>query len=220
MKMLKKILLTFLAAIITVGLTYGSFKIYAAGNKDKIINFRNASDFDDAFSGYHGEMNKFFNAKIKKMVALVDKKKLFLPPEELKDSDDIPTIVQKCGDDNISTYCVSMAALGKYSEYIKKLNQLKGNIKPEKLGDSSIEEIIAIKNSEARSINKESQNAKSVMEATVNAYNEFRLAYPMHIKYGEILKQLTKYKLILKDIRLKAAEFPVRFVDVSTSQCQ
>lgn len=227
MKLFKNILLTFFAAIMTVVLIYGSYTIYAAGDQ---TNFRNATDYYGAFSAYNGEMNDFFNAKIKKMVALVntpdfyqnvDKKKLFLPPISLLDTDDIPAIIKKCGEENLSSYCVSMTALNKYDDYIKKLTELKGEVNLSGLSDfSSIDETLGELDQRNQSINQQTEQAKSVMEATVAAYNEFRLAYPMHVKYQEILTQLTKYKLLLKDIRLRAAEFPLRFVDVSTSQCQ
>lgn len=229
MKMLKKILLTFFTAITTVVLIYGSFTIYAASNKP---NFRTATDYYTVFSAYNGEMNDFFNGKVKKLVTLVgdvdgdfyqnvEKKKLFLPPADLADSDGIPDIVKKCGEENLSSYCISIGALSKYDQYIKKLQEIKGDVNLSGVSSfSSISETLNSLDKRNQTINKQSEQANAVMQATVAAYNEFRLAYPMHVKYQEILKQLTKYKLILKDIRLRAAEFPVRFVDVSTSKCE
>lgn len=214
--------------MMTVVLVYGGYTIYAADTEK--VNFRTAENFYDAFDGYHGEMNEYFNAKIKKMVALVDtpgfyqnveKKKQFLPPAELKDSDDVATIVQKCGENNLSSYCVGIGALKMYSEYLVRLKYLESNID---LGSvpvgSSALEVLRSQNSNVQDFRRESQEANAVMEATVAAYNEFRLAYPMHIKYQEILTQLTKYKLIMKDVRLRVAEFPVRFVDASTNKCE
>jgi hypothetical protein len=163
------------------------------------------------------------------MVTLIDspgfyqnaeKKKQFLPPTDLKDDDKIGDILVKCGDTNYSSYCVGMGALKTYQEYLNKLNSLKGNINLKGADGTVATEFLRSRYREADEINKESQEARAVMESTVAAYNEFRLAYPMHKKYEEIINLLTKYKLILKDIRLRVAEFPVRFVDSSTSKCE
>lgn len=225
--MLKQISVTFFTAMMTVVLTYGGYTIYAEGEPK--IDFRTATSYHLVFSAYHGEMNEFFNTKIKKLIELVDepdfyqnpeKKKLFLPPANLLDKDGIPVILEKCGEENLSSYCLSIAALSKYEEYLKRLDYLQKNPDLNYTTMSSVGDITAILKRRAEQSKREAQEAKAVLEATVAAYNEFRLAYPMHIKYQEILKQLTKYKLVLKDIRLRAAEFPVRFVDASTSQCQ
>ena len=227
MKLFRQILVTFFTATITVVLVYGGYSIYASDVKK--VDFRTADNFYDAFDGYHGEMNDYFNAKIEKMVELVntddfyqnaDKKKQFLPPDNLQSSDGVDQIVQKCGDNNFSSYCVGIGALQVYDLYLMKLNYLKGNLNVGSAPGMSALDILRSANNNAQELNKESQDAKTVLEATVAAYNEFRLAYPMHKKYQEILKQLTKYKLILKDIRLRVAEFPVRFVDTTTSKCQ
>lgn len=226
MKFFKQILLTFFTAIMTVVLVYGGYTIYASDAEK--VNFRTAENFYEAFDGYHGEMNEYFNTRIKKMVALVDtpgfyqnveKKKQFLPPENLKDSDDVATIVQKCGENNFSSYCVGIGALKIYSEYLVRLKYLGTQLGSVPEGSTALD-VLRSQNSNVQELNKESQEANAVMEATVAAYNEFRLAYPMHIKYQEILTQLTKYKLIMKDVRLRVAEFPVRFVDASTNKCE
>lgn len=211
----------------TVVLVYGGYTIYAAD--DPIINFRDSTDYYSVFNGYNGEMNDYFNAKIEKMVTLVEsdgfyqdakKKAQFLPPANLLPGDDVAAIVTKCGDTNFSSYCVGIGAIQTYKEYLDRLNFLKNNIDLTGGGGVVATEILRAKYREADLINQESTDAKNVLEATVAAYNEFRLAYPMHKKYQEILKQLTKYKLILKDIRLRIAEFPTRFIDASTSNCQ
>lgn len=226
--MFKKILITFFTATLTVFLLYGSITLYAKTNEKR--NFRNTKTYSEAFDAYNGEMSDFFDKKIAKLVETVrsdgfyqnaEKKKLFLPPATLLDSDILDQIVVKCGDENLSSYCVSMVALKKYEEYISHITPMRSNISfPSGRTATSIDEILNSMSRRDQEINKQTEEAKAVMEATVSSYNEFRLAYPMHIKYAEILKQLTKYKLILKDIRLRAAEFPNRFVDVSTSQCQ
>ncbi len=227
MRLLKQIFVTFFTAVLTVMFVYGGYTIYAEG--ETRIDFRTAGSYLTAFSGYHGEMNDLFNAKIEKLIELVsepdfyqnaEKKKLFLPPYNLLDQDDIPTILQKCGEQNLSSYCLSIEALSRYSDYLKRLDYLQKNPDFNFSQMPSASQLSAILKQRAQLTIQESQEAKAVMEATVSAYNEFRLAYPMHIKYQEILYQLTKYKSVLKDIRLRAAEFPVRFVDASTSQCQ
>lgn len=209
-------------------LIYGSYTIYAAGGKTK-PNFRDAKDFYGAFDAYHMEMNDYFNGKIEKLNLLVkdngfyqnpEKKKNFLPPANIIDKDDVSTILSKCGEDNVSTYCVSIGALDKYVSYLRKLDELKDSLDFSGGDSVSKGELIASLGQNKQKFNAEAQEAKKVMEGTVQAYNEFRLAYPMHRKYEEIITQLVKYKLALKDIRKRAAQFPQKFIDASTSQCE
>ncbi len=233
MKLFKHIIVTFFISLLTTFVIYGGYTLYAQDDYSD-DNFRDATDFYTAFNAYHGEMNDFFNKKIKQFNMLMldgngdddeafyqnpEKKQKFLPPSNISDKDDLEAIVTKCGDENVSTYCVSMGALYKYLDYLKVLDRIKNN--PDFTGGSgnSLSYIIAYYNAAQRQILLETEEAKQVLEGTVSAYNEFRLAYPMHKKYQFIIKQLTKYRLALKDIRKRVAQFPEKFIDATSDQC-
>lgn len=229
MKLFRTMSVTFFTALITVMLIYGGYTIYAAGGGKKIINFRDAKDFYTAFDAYHMEMNSYFNDKIEKLNILVKdngfyqdpkKKKNFLPPTDIIDKDNVSTILSKCGQENVSTYCVSIGALDKYVSYLEKLEELKGSLDFSGGDSVSRSELISSYNQNKQKYTVEAKEAREVMEGTVQAYNEFRLAYPMHRKYEEIITQLVKYRLALKDIRKRVAQFPQKFIDATSSQCE
>ncbi|MBI4231647.1 hypothetical protein HY605_00320 [Candidatus Peregrinibacteria bacterium] len=66
---------------------------------------------------------------------------------------------------------------------------------------------------------EEEGKAMQSMKATVGAYNEYRLAYPMHKKYEEVIDNLIEYKDATEDIKQEVMQFPGKFIDATTSQC-
>lgn len=225
MKLYKNITISLISSLISIMVVYGGYTIYAAKPED----FRSSS-VAQAFTTYHGEMNAYFDDKIEKLNILMEdenfykdeaKKQQLLPPADIDvDKDSMETIIEKCGDDNVSTYCVSMGALAKYTNYVQYLNNLKGSLDVDALAYVPI--INAMTNMSQRNFNidKEIAEAEKTMKATLAAYNEYKLAYPMHRKYEEIITGLVKYKLALKDIRKRTVQFPVKFVDATSSQCE
>lgn len=220
---LKKIAITFLSAITTVMLVYGGYTIYA-----KQFGFQTSNlPYFAVFAGYHKEMNNFFNQKLEKLNKLMNsedfyndpgKKKLLVPPQkfDLLNST-LSEALEACGEENVSSYCISMGALEIYSAYVEKLNDLKSTLET---NDSAyLEYIVERTRARNENIDKEIIAAKKIMEGAVAAYNEYHLAYPMHKKYKEIITDLVKYKLTLKDIRKRAAQFPIKFIDASSDQC-
>ena len=135
---LNNIIVPFFISLLTTFVIYGGYTLYAQDDYSD-DNFRDATDFYTAFNAYHGEMSDFFNKKIKQFNMLMldgngdddeafyqnpEKKQKFLPPSNISDKDDLEAIVTKCGDENVSTYCVSMGALYKYLDYLKVLDRI------------------------------------------------------------------------------------------------
>ena len=219
MKLYKNILISFLTALLTTFVVFGGYTIYAQDGEP--ANFRDPDlNFSEVFDAYHAEMNSYFNQKIERLNIILaqpnfldneDNKKAFNPP----DIDSDPTA---CAD-NVSTYCVSMGALDKYIDYVNVLNNLVTTLATD-TNTRTIENILTNTADRNERIKKEYDSAKQVMEATVAAYHEYRLAMPVHKRYEEIITELIKYKLALKDIRKRAMEFPIRFIDASSSQCE
>ncbi len=212
MKLYKSLTISFLTAILTIFLVYGGYTIYAAGSYEFT---ESGISFSSAFDKYHGEMNDFFNSKMEKLNNMLKTKDFyknpnFHPPKDLT----------KCDDANVSTYCVSMGALDRYIEYVKTLDRIKGTLANSGGYYLVLENILSDTAARNEKIDLEYEEAKKVMEGTVAAYNEFRLAYPMHQKYSEIIKYLIKYRLSLKDVRKRIARFPEKFIDATSSQCK
>ena len=227
--MIKRIIISLLVALITNTVLYGSYTIYADNNRS--LSFRDSDlHYKIIFDLYHQEMNDLFNDKIDALKELLEddafmkdlkKRKNFLVPENIeKEKDSLLTIVQKCEEngENISSYCVSMEALYIYLEFVRQVESIKDSLHD---GSNSsiqgrIDELIV----KGNAIEKEVDKSKAIMEGTVAAYNEFAIAYPLHRKYQEIIENLVKYKLSLKDIRKEVMLFPSKFIDSTSSQCQ
>jgi hypothetical protein len=69
-------------------------------------------------------------------------------------------------------------------------------------------------------ISAERVEAEKVMDMAIAAYNEFRLAYPMHKKYEDIISDLYKYRDMISDIRTKTMDFPGEFIDSTSKSCK
>ena len=167
---------------------------------------------------YHGSMNEYFNGKIE----------LFLTTKLDDPSQFPPAYGGTCPENNVSSYCVSMGAIDRYVAYMKTLDNVTSTLlsvssteQPTSGGlNNLLEGILSAATNAEDLIKKERQEALAAMEATVNAYNEFRLAYPMHKKYQEILSELTKYRDFLSDVRSKTSNFPAEFSSVTTASCK
>ncbi|MDD3862178.1 MAG: hypothetical protein PHP74_04825, partial [Candidatus Gracilibacteria bacterium] len=68
-------------------------------------------------------------------------------------------------------------------------------------------------------INQDIEESRRVLEATLSAYNEFMIAYPIHKQYQVVIKNLIKYKNKLKDVRDYIIQFPSTFIDVTSTKC-
>jgi hypothetical protein len=233
-------LLTFVAANVTIG-SFGK-STYAL---DEVVGYKQIL-LDGGLAlerwEYHNKMNEFFNIKFGQLTTLINKnpddfydKKDFKAPskEKVAGEEDLAVILEECGPANVSTYCVSMGALTFYMAYIERLDSIQdsaampgfrpsedvfdflpGGVNP------SVEGVLRETAARNEQIKAEVKEARQVMEAAVAVYNEFRFAYPAHEKYRQIIRKLTKYKLVLKDIRKRAMLFPTRFIDASSSECK
>ena len=61
--------------------------------------------------------------------------------------------------------------------------------------------------------------AKKVLDQTLSAYDQLRLAWSMHKKYIQIYNSLIKYRDLLKEIRRAVETFPSKFIDASSTKC-
>jgi len=170
---------------------------------------------------YHKAMNDYFNKKIK----------LFLKTDPSNENYSIPSDLEACTENekNVSTYCVAMGALNMYEAYAKTLDAISPLIT--EIEDEATAPVVgnvpgtvanlfsAIATTKSK-IAEEKTNAMKVMDMTVSAYNEFRLAYPVHLKYELITKELYTYVNNLKKLRQTLYSFPAKFINSSSQSCK
>ena len=210
---------------------YSGYTIYAGETYD----FQKVTTVDTMVR-YHGAMNTLFNESLEKAVKTLDdpKKGLFNPNLQ---SPCVASDFQKIGGgakcedkckknaDNVSTYCVSVRATNMYLAYIGHLGQLQGTVNFESLGWAELRIIPATDLlyqailARDEKITKDIEESRRVLEATLGAYNEFMISYPIHKQYQVVIKNLIKYKNKLKDIRDSLIQFPSSFVDTTATKC-
>jgi len=230
MKFFKKILVTFVSAIITMMVVYSGYTIYA----EKTYEFEDYVD-EKVISTYHDEMNDLFNKKIATMVKIlknpegVNNPNLKSPcvASDFQEEGGVQKCEQSCKNnpDNVSTYCVSVEAMDMYMKYVIHLNKIKQDIGFESILSAEMKLTpvtdlayqLLLKREEA--ITKDIEISRRVLEATLTAYNEFMTAFPIHTRYQTVIKNLIKYKNKLKDIREQIKKFPSTFIDTTGTKC-
>ncbi|MBD3330144.1 hypothetical protein GF354_01280 [Candidatus Peregrinibacteria bacterium] len=235
MKYFKPLTIGLLSSAIAFVFIYGGYTIFAQENEEApnpaFEEFTDPSrEFVHIKISYHEAMNDFFNAKIEEMVSILEN------PAFYKDKSSMarlnaPTDEEECKEDNLSTYCVSMQGLEMFLAYVETLEIVRGQLISDMenetewiwLYDDELESMDSLLMAHARKnqlIDEEISKAQQVLEATLGAYNEFRLAYPMHIKYENIISDLRKYRKALEIMREDIARFPGKFIDASSATCE
>lgn len=228
MKIIKNILVSLIVSVLTVVFLYGGYSIYASDNEEEYDFKEPGISFGLRTSRYNLTMNRYFDDKMEKFHDLLEEEgedffthENFLVPQKIDPvADDIDTILQKCGEDNISTYCVSMGALSIYMDYSRFLNGLLGTLEMPEDDTFTALQIFDLSLDRNKKIHEEIENARKVMQATASVYNEYKLAYPMHKKYREIIRKLAEYRAVMRDINNQMAHFPVKFINVTSSQVE
>lgn len=194
----------------------GGYTIFAETKKEDFDFSDPTENFESVKAKYHNYMNIYFNEKLAYLVELTEdslyyKHPYFKAPEEKI----------ACQPQNVSSYCVAMGALDIYMSYLQVLNQMKGYLPLGELPpDATTEDALRLDSVKSEKIDKEMAEAKEAMLKTVAAYDEFRIAYPAHQKYEEIILNLIKYKIALGKVKKQTAKFPLKFIDATSAQCK
>lgn len=93
---------------------------------------------------------------------------------------------------------------------------------PGNLGISVYDEISASTSyfNRTTNINQALDTAKKTLDQTLSAYDQLRMAWPMHQQYVQIYADLVKYRDKIVNIRHETDIFPQKFVDVTTTACE
>lgn len=186
----------------------------------------------DIVDKYHEDMNEAFNRYIKMMLAEQAKNPNDVNGKPLANS-------QACLDPanakNYSTYCVAVNLLERYDNFRTALEgkrnlifeteqQKSGTQKSAEKALSSAAELTLIPTIDrviSRNITTDEQIniAKKTLDQTLSAYDQLRLAWPLHQKYVQIYKDLETFRDNLVKVRQQTDVYPAKFVDVTTSKC-
>jgi len=217
MKFIKQISISLIAVIISMTGIYSGYTLFAEDTEYDA--FLKEASFYSAQSAYHSGVADLFDDKLSKLVKLVDTNPDFLGDKNFNMPSGVTpaNYPDKCGKENVSTYCVAMETMDLYLAYIGHIKEMYSSI--DKTA-TTIEEALKKTSGRNSDIAAEVDEARIVMDATVKAYNEFRMAYPVHKKFEETIKNLIKYKLLLKGVRNEVSHFPEEFIDTTSKDCE
>lgn len=203
---------------------------------------------EDVMVLYHQTINEKFNEYIATMIKgqKAAEESGQQDPNGLPPAKD-PTTgqPQACTEDNYSTYCVAQTLLS--SPYFGHMAYRQSLLCRKKLVFDSSKDISAFKtysdamilgskneqnvtdiyqsqkalevSGRSVAIDRELSSAKQALDQTLAAYNELKVAWPMHKKYMKIYDDLLKFRDKMVEIRHQVEEFPAKFIDVTTTQC-
>lgn len=212
MRIFKQTAVTVFSALVTMTLVYGGYTINA---EDDDLDFRKPeSGIVYVENTYHQAMNKYFNDKMENLVKILGDEKFAQNPDF-----NTPKEGEECKETNVSTYCVAMGATDMYTDLLKTLDKMGQTIKKED-GAISPDEVLIATNQRDNDIAEVIEESELVLDATLAAYNEFRLAYPMHKQYEIVMTNLINYRKTLESLRNDVTKFPSKFIDSSSSYCK
>lgn len=218
----------FTAALATYFALYSGYALFAS---DESYTFEKPGmGYGLVKYTYHFGMSMYFNEKIEKMLKM-----------DLDDPNQLPPEGDECPKDNVSTYCVAIGGLDRYVKYVDTLDRVKSffdplNMKVEELlefeptllkyltlgttglGDISVSQVLGLSALLSDAIEKEKDSAYAVMDMTISAYNELRLAYPMHKKYLHLIDLLYKYRNQVRSVRRESMKLPTKYTDATSKK--
>jgi hypothetical protein len=189
-------------------------------------------DTEQVMEKYHKKINEEFNKYTARMIEAEtlaaktgQREDAGRPPKPVSENE--PQVLQACTSDNYSTYCVGQTLLTNeqygYIAYIRALdckrNKIYDSTQAEKSQFTSQGQAALMMSARLEAIAREKTAAKRALDQTLSAYNELRMAWPMHKSYMKIYESLIKYRDKLVEIRNQVEEFPSKFIDASTTKC-
>lgn len=91
----------------------------------------------------------------------------------------------------------------------------------EKKGLQYLDSITAVRKIVSRDtiIKDELSTAKKTLDQTLSAYDQLRVAWPIHLKYVDVYANLEKYRDKIVEIRHSTDSYPSKFIDLTTTSC-
>lgn len=158
---------------------------------------------------YHTRMNDLFNSKLK----LLNEGEKGGGTGKTPDGDE-------CPENNYSTYCLAMTASKEYEQFKAALEKRRKIVDLGTGTNLSLQEVTIQAFSKVSEIDRELARSKKALDSALANYNELRIAYPMHLQYTELIKNLTEYNKKLTNLRKEVEKLPGKFIDATTAECK
>lgn len=149
-------------------------------------------------------------------------------------SDDCPSVTSSTGtlSDGMDSFCRlsgDALPLKGYLNFVAALNKRGQNLFDtqkaasdwQKTGQNVLNSATAITDliSRQTSTNLAMDTAKKALDQTLSAYDQLRVAWPLHVKYMSVYHDLQTYRDKIVDVRHQTDLFPSKFIDLTTTAC-
>jgi hypothetical protein len=204
----KKFVIIAAAALICLISQDAGYLIKASDLQDK---YRQIQNLTDMVTAYHDNVNKIFNKKIELV-------------RENKGNSTKPTTDDVCRTDmaNVTTYCLGVLTIDEFSAFQKEFLSRKSKLPNESLSaikNYNFEVVTQMTSSQADFISKTLEESGKTLDLAIEAYDQFRVAYPMHLKYLDIIDELETYNNKMAELEDYSKLWPGKFIDASTTDC-
>lgn len=173
-----------------------------------------------ALALYHKNIDALFNARMKLLMGGKGDQTVYMTTDD--SGTEVPDATQ-CTDQNVTTFCLSMAALDQFEDFevamATRAKRFWNEEDAENLTSTTITDIALTQALRARAITDEMTVAEIALDRALAAYNELRIAYPIHQQYEQVIIDLTKYRDALAGVRDEIEIYPSKLLDATTPSC-
>jgi hypothetical protein len=162
-------------------------------------------------TAYHDNVNNLFNAKID----LVKENKGSTLSAAKDDN------ICRTDTNNVTSYCLGVLAIDELNAFQTVLlsRQNEVSIPADESVNYTFENVTIMTSSQADFINQTLDQAEKTLNLALEAYDQFRVAYPMHLKYQDIIKELETYNNKMAELEDYSKLWPGKFINASTTNC-
>ena len=172
-----------------------------------------SNTLDEEKEAYHAYLNLKFETKIAAIATIISKSKDL----------DKKKIDQILSDKNLSTWSLARDLVCSYEKYSKYVNHFAFtySVDPEATSRGvSVSELLMAANDTVSEWKKELKDSKKALDVALATYDQFTIAFPLHLKYREVIAELILYRQQFSLLRSLISCLPSKFVNQSTTKCE
>lgn len=172
-----------------------------------------SNSLDKEKKAYHKYLNKRFEINIVAISRALQKAK------DLSEKD----VNEIVGNEQFSTWKLAsdlVCSYEKYSKYVNYFAFVHEISQESTVQEQNVRELLQAIDSDVNSWKRELADAKKALDLALATYDHFVIAFPMHLKYRQVIQELILYREQFRLLRELISCLPSKFVNQSTAKCE
>lgn len=172
-----------------------------------------SATLDKEKEAYHAYLNLQFEKKVAAIATTIKKAKDF-------DKEKIDKIL---ANENLSTWSLARDLICSYEKYSKYVDYFAFTYSVDSdavTQGANVSELLEAANSTVSKWKKELKDSKKALDVALATYDQFTIAFPLHLKYREVISELILYRQQFSLLRSLISCLPSKFVNQSTTKCE